>query len=264
MNETELLFTDILNYSRDKLYINLGVILPRDKRRVISEALKRRIKGEPIQYVLRKAQVMGWEFRVNKDVFIPRPETEILVETALKIGHRLWVIGNRLKVLDIGTGCGNIAISIAKFLPDCKMFATDISPAALEVAKFNARLNGVKVDFIQSDLFDTYQLQPNTYDLIVSNPPYIPTAEIEDLSLEVRYEPRIALDGGRDGLDFYRRIIMDSGRYLKSGGFLIMEIGFGQCPAIKNIFKASGNFQKTEVIKDYNNIDRVIVAQRKQ
>lgn len=264
MNETELLFTDILNCNRLSLYLNKDIFLDKAKSFLVSGVLKRRIRGEPLQYILGKTEFMGLEFKVTPHVFIPRPETEILVETAIKIGYRLWVIGHRLKILDIGTGCGNIAISMARNLLYCEMDAIDISDNALKVALSNAKLNNAKVNFIQSDLLNTYNLQPNTYDLIVSNPPYIPTVEIEALQPEVKYEPHMALDGGKDGLDFYRRIINKAPRYLRKDGFLIMEMGFNQKDAIKNIFQKTGYFEIIELIKDYNNIDRIIIAKKRE
>lgn len=260
MNEVEFLFTDMLNYNREKLYLNENLILDRKQRHIISWALKRRIKGEPIQYILGKTEFMGLEFRVNKDVFIPRPETEILVETAIKFVTSCRHRTAGFHIMDIGTGSGCIAITMARSLSHIKIYATDISHKALIVARENARINGVEINFIQSNLFDACNLKANTYNLIVSNPPYIPSDEIKDLPSEVIMEPRIALDGGGDGLDFYRRIIEESPRYLKLGGFLIMEMGFGQYPAIKNIFQRSGGFKIIDVIKDYNDIERVIVA----
>ena len=153
---------------------------------------------------------------------------------------------------------------MARNLLYCEMDAIDISDTALEVALSNAKLNNAKVNFIQSDLFNTYNLQPNTYDLIVSNPPYIPTQEIETLQPEVRYEPHMALDGGKDGLDFYRRIIDETPHYLRKDGFLIMEMGFNQKEGIKNIFQKSGYFEIIEFVKDYTNMDRVIIAKKRE
>jgi len=258
MNEIELLFTELLNCNRLDLYLNEGLRLDRDKSGLISSVLKRRISGEPIQYILGKTEFMGLEFRLNRDVFIPRPETEILVETAIKIVHgsRFMVHG----ILDLCTGSGCIAVSLVKFIKNVRVTATDISNEALEIAKQNALLNNVEVNFLQSNLFVNHELRTMNYELIISNPPYISTTDIKNLAPEIKYEPRIALDGGKDGLGFYRKIINQSPYYLKEGGFLIMEMGFNQKEAIKNIFQNSGNFQIIEIIKDYNNIDRVIVA----
>jgi len=260
MNEAELLFTDILNYDRHRLYTDKNILLDKGKRQLISQALRRRINGEPIQYIIGKAQFLGLEFKVNKDVLIPRPETEILVETAIKLGQGSRVVGDRLKILDIGTGCGCIAISLAKFLSNAEIYAIDVSIKSLKIAEENTKLNNVNIKFMQGDLFNTYNLQPTTYNLIVSNPPYIPTAEINKLQPEIRYEPRIALDGGEDGLDFYRRLIQKSPPYLKPAGFLILEIGDKQKEAIEKIFQKDDIFEIIDIVQDYNNIDRVIVA----
>ncbi len=263
MIEAELLFTQIFDCDRASLYLDKDRVLDKDKSDLISSVLKRRIAGEPIDYILGKTEFMGLELKVNKDVFIPRPETEILVETVLRMAQ-----GRRYRaqaILDLGTGSGCVAISLAKFLSDIKIIATDISSEALEIAQYNTSLNDVddKIRFISSDLFTQYAIRNTQYDIIVSNPPYVATAEIKELQSEISYEPRIALDGGRDGLDFYRKIIIQAPGYLRAGGFLIMEIGFNQIGEVKNIFQKYGNFKVLEVIKDYNHIERVVVAQKK-
>jgi release factor glutamine methyltransferase len=264
MNETELLFTDILNCNRLSLYLNKDIFLDRAKSFLVSCVLKRRIRGEPLQYILGKTEFMGLEFKVTADVFIPRPETEILVEQTIDIIKLLNC--QIVKLLDIGTGSGCITVSLAKLLPNVKITAIDISQKAIEIAQYNALLNNVsdKIRLIHSNLFTSCNLQVTGYDIIVSNPPYIPTAEIETLQPEVKYEPHIALDGGKDGLDFYRRIINKAHRYLKKDGFLIMEMGFNQKDAIKNIFQKSGYFEIIELINDYNNMDRVIIAKKRE
>lgn len=258
MNEAELLFTEALRCDRASLYQNSNATLSRSTSRFVSSVLKRRINGEPIQYILGKTEFMGLEFKVDKNVLIPRPETEILVETVIKIVH-----GQRSMVhsiLDIGTGSGCIAVSLAKLVKDIKITATDISSDALKIARENALLNNIKINFLLSDLFSNHELTTTNYELIVSNPPYIPTREIQTLQPEVRLEPRIALDGGSDGVDFYRRIIREAPRCLVKRGYLIIEIGFNQKSAIENIFHNSVDFEILEIVKDYNNIDRVIVA----
>lgn len=265
MNEVELLFTEVLNYERYKLYLNEDLILNRNQRYIISKALRKRIEGEPIQYILGKAEFMGLDFRVNKDIFIPRPETEILVEIAIRFINLYLSPPASRHILDIGTGSGCIAISLAKFLSNVTITATDISEKTLEIARHNALINNVseKVRFIRSNLFTQYAIRNSQYDLIVSNPPYIPTAEINKLQPEVKHEPCIALDGGNDGLNFYRRIVMEAPSYLKVDGFLIMEMGFNQTGKVKNIFQNSQNFEIIDIVKDYNNINRVIVGKKK-
>jgi len=270
VNEAELLFSQVLGCDRLDLYLNKDKYLSGKKLNFITNALARRIKGEPIQYILGKTEFMGLELKIGAGVFIPRPETEILVETAIKYVQgaprlRSGQAGCRVqgkRILDLGTGSGCIAVSLAKYLTDIEIDASDISDQALAVAHDNAKLNKVSVNFFKSDLFLSSKLYAPSYDLIVSNPPYVSEGEIGKLQPELRFEPRVALSGGLDGLDFYRRIIPESADYLKSNGLLMMEIGFGQRQAIEKIFSGSGKFKVIEVVKDYNNIDRVIVARK--
>jgi release factor glutamine methyltransferase len=268
MTESELLFTEMLNCDRTSLYLNRELCLDNGKSHLISSILKRRIKGEPIQYILGRLEFMGLEFRLTPDVFIPRPETEILVETVSNLIECLMFNLRCLNILEIGTGSGCIAISLAKFLPSVRIIATDISTSALKIAEENSHLNKTedRIQFIQADIFNIKHktLNIKQFDIIVSNPPYIPTGEIKNLEPELAYEPRISLDGGRDGLDFYRRIIQEAPTYLNRGkSFLILEMGYNQCSAIKELFNSAKNFRIIEIVKDYNNIDRVIVAQYK-
>jgi len=264
MNETELLFTDILNCNRLSLYLNKDIFFDKAKSSLVSDALKRRIQGEPIQYILGKTEFMGLEFKVTPHVFIPRPETETLVETAIDYAYRIPPMAYR--ILELGTGSGCIAVSLAKYSPHFDITATDISEEALNIAKENARNNNVadRIRFLKSDLFEFLPICDMQYAICISNPPYIPAVEIETLPPEVKYEPHIALDGGNDGLDFYRRIIDKAPHYLRKDGFLIMEMGFNQKDAIKNIFQKSGYFEIIELLKDYNNIDRVIIAKKRE
>jgi len=275
MNEAELLFSEILKTDRLSLYLDKDRPLDKACCFKVSSVLRRRIKGEPIQYILGKTEFMGLEFRVAAQVLIPRPETEILVETAIRLSSVVRISSSVfrrpssvLNILDLGTGSGCIAISLAKYLPGVKVDAIDISPEALEIAKQNALLNNVTVNFIHGDLFNFFS-RPTShvprptekYDLIVSNPPYIPSDEIALLQPEIQYEPRISLDGGSRGLDFYYRLIYDAPAHLVQGGYLLLEIGFGQETAIKIILENSRKFEIIEAVRDYNGIDRVIVAQ---
>ena len=262
MTETELLFTEVLGCDRLSLYLNKGLTLGRSKSFLISSVLKKRMQGEPLPYILGKAEFMGLEFKVTPDVLIPRAETEILVETTMRLVSCVMCHVSCVKILDMGTGSGCIAVALAKFFPGAKITAVDISTQSLEVARYNARINNVDINFLQGELFSTYGLPLTAYDCIISNPPYIPTDEIEKLQSEIQYEPRIALDGGRDGLDFYRRIIKVAPDYLTKGALLIMEMGFGQAAQVKNIFNISGKFKIIDIAQDYNNIDRVIIAER--
>ncbi|MFA5085198.1 MAG: peptide chain release factor N(5)-glutamine methyltransferase [Candidatus Omnitrophota bacterium] len=214
----------------------------------------------PLQYIMGKEKFFGFDFIVNEDVLIPRPETEVLVERALGIINAVRCTQRAVRILDLCTGSGNIAISLTKNAPDCRMFASDISEKALEVARLNARLNGVSdnISFIKSDLFENVG---GEFDIIVSNPPYIARYEFETLQKEVLKEPLLALDGGADGLNFYRRIFNAACGYLAHNGYCVMEIGFGQLPAIKNIIESAKGFKFIDAIVDQYGINRVIVAQ---
>lgn len=212
----------------------------------------------PIQYVMGRTQFCGLDFLVSEDVLIPRPETEMLVDTVLEVIKGARRKGKGLSILDLGTGAGNIAITLTKSSENCKIIASDISEKALEVARKNAILNKIsgRVEFIKSDLFNDIE---GEFDIIVSNPPYVSRPEFNTLQKEVLMEPRIAIDGGEDGLDFYRKIISAAPRHIKDGGYLIFEIGYGQKTAITEILK-DASFDIFKMKKDFNRIDRVVVA----
>ncbi len=257
MNEAEFLFTGLLECSRTALYTGGGQRLPEGKGSLIAGALRRRIKGEPLQYILGRTEFMGMDFRVSPDVLIPRPETEILVETAL--GYAKMNAGTRLRILDIGTGSGCVAVSLARALPQSAVCAVDISAAALKVAEENALVNRCKVDFLKADLFPPGE---GEFDMIVSNPPYIPRGEMGSLQREVLFEPRRALDGGRDGLDFYRRICSGCAGRLVPSGLLIMEVGYGQSRDVRALISSAGGMKVEKTVDDYSGIERVVVARK--
>ncbi|MDD4900310.1 MAG: peptide chain release factor N(5)-glutamine methyltransferase, partial [Candidatus Omnitrophica bacterium] len=221
MTEAEILFAEVLGCDRMSLYRNRALPLNAEISKYIGTVLKRRIHGEPLQYILGKTEFMGLEFKVEPGVLIPRQETEILVEKVVQEvtksqGHNAI----SLSLLDLGTGSGCIAVFLAKMFPAAKITAVDISEQALRIAKQNAILHGVdeRIQFIQGNLLSPYAVRRTQYDIIVSNPPYIPSWEISQLQPEIAYEPRIALDGGEDGLDFYRKIALTCGRCLKIHG----------------------------------------------
>lgn len=261
MNEAELLFSEVLKRGRLSLYLNKDYRLTKQEGGRLSCALKKRAQGIPLQYILGHTEFMGLPFKLSPEVLIPRPETEVLVETALRIVKGLAGKGaGGLKILDLGTGSGCIAVSLAKFLPEAKIYASDISAGALEVARQNAALNKADIEFIESDLFSNCKLRARQYELIITNPPYIAGGEIDKLEPEIQYEPRLALDGGGDGLAYFRRIIKEASSCLAGSGLLVMEIGFGQAEEVKQIFQNCPDFAIIEVVKDYNYIERVIVA----
>ena len=218
--------------------------------------IKRLIKGEPLQYIIGKQEFMKLNFLVNKDVLIPRQDTEILVQEVIDIAGK---IQNPI-ILDLCTGSGAIAISLAKYINNSKIYASDISKNAIKLARQNAKLNGVlnNIEFIESNLFD--KIKDVKFDIIVSNPPYIRRDVIDTLNNDVKSEPKIALDGGKDGLDFYRKISENAYKFLNRQGYLCLEIGYDQKIDVINIIKKQGKYVETYCKKDLCQNDRVIVT----
>ncbi len=261
MTEIEQMLTSLLSCKRTDLYTK-DITFNNGKFNQLLTMLKRRENGEPLQYILGEAEFMGLDFKVDKRVLIPRPETEIITEKAIELSKNNSIS----KILDLCTGCGNIAVSLVCSLPNVEVFASDISVSALSLAKKNALRHKMqkKIKFVQSDLFKAFTKRNSPkFDFIVSNPPYVRNEEIDTLQKEVRREPRIALDAGVDGLDFYRRIINNAALVLKKDGFVLLEIGFGQVQHIKKIVLSSKRFILQEIIKDYRNIDRGILLKLK-
>lgn len=238
---------------RNYYYLHENENMPESDRRKYLDFVEARSSHIPLQYLTGIQEFMGLIFRVNKNVLIPRQDTEILVEQALKVTM------DYRKTLDLCTGSGCIAVSLKHFKPLAEISASDISVSALSVAKENSRMNDAPVDFIYSDLFENIH---ETFDTIVSNPPYIPTGVLPDLMPEVRdFEPMRALDGAEDGLYFYRKIIMDASDYLNPGGHLLFEIGDEQGDDVSALLKNAG-YGEIEVIQDLANRDRVVKGKR--
>ena len=212
-------------------------------------------KGIPLQHITHRQEFMKMDFFVDENVLIPRPDTEILVEEVIKIAQKY----NSPRILDLCTGSGVIAISLKKFVPNADITAVDISEKALEIAQKNAKKLETKINFLKSDLFD--KLDNKKFDIIVSNPPYIRKDEIKKLSEEVQKEPKIALDGGEDGLDFYRIITEQAINYLKTGSFLCFEIGYNQKNDVIKIIEDEQNYKNTYCKKDLYGNDRIIITQ---
>ena len=249
-SDVDWIIANVLGLNR--VEIKLKRFISQKEYRDIMRACERRAKGEPISNIFGFVEFYGLRFEVNKKVLSPRMETEILVEEVLKKIKE----NNAENVLDVCTGSGAIAISIAKN-SNCSVTGSDISKQALAVAKNNAKNNNVNVDFVLSDIFKTLK-KNKKYDIIVSNPPYIKSQDIEKLDKEVKdFDPKLALDGGEDGLDFYRKIIFESVGRLKKNGFLFFELGEGQYKSVKILMENAG-FKDTQIVKDYNRIERVI------
>ena len=212
-------------------------------------------KGIPLQHITHRQEFMKMDFFVDENVLIPRPDTEILVEEVIKIAQKY----NSPRILDLCTGSGAIAISLKKFVPNADITAVDISEKALEIAQKNAEKLEAKINFVKSDLFD--KLDNKKFDIIVSNPPYIRKDEIKKLSEEVQKEPKIALDGGEDGLAFYRIIAEQAINYLKTGSFLCFEIGYNQKNDVIKIIEDEQNYKNTYCKKDLYGNDRIIITQ---
>ena len=251
--DAEILLAFVLNCNRLKLYTDAEKILSLDEVKKFQDLISQRAKKIPVAYLTGSKEFFGLNFFVNENVLIPRPDTEILTQLAIEnLG------GNKI-FADIGTGSGAIAISVCKFVKNAVGFAVDISTAALEVAKFNAKKFGVddRLNFFCGNLLEP--LAGKNFDAIISNPPYIPTAEIKNLQAEVQTEPVTALDGGADGLNFYRQIISAAPGFLNRGGFLAFEIGSTQAADVKKIF-VENNFSDIEIFQDLAGLDRVVAG----
>lgn len=262
--EAETLITHALGIDRVRLYRD-NPELDEFQIKAIEALLKRRLKHEPIQYILGYVEFLGLKISVGSGVLIPRPETELLVEEAIKtVGSQKIqkAIDYQVKILDLCTGSGCIAIALAKKFPETQVYGIDTSEIALGYAKKNAEINGVKnVTFLKGSLFQPIaKLGP--FDLIASNPPYIASQEIKGLQQEIKdWEPLSALDGGTDGLDFYRAIINDAGRFLSEGGFIALEIGAGQAEKVTGIMRLAG-LSEMKISRDYAGIERIVISQK--
>lgn len=254
--KARMLLQHTLKTTREHLIIYDNKEITPQKRDEYIKNIKRLIEGEPLQYITGMQEFMKLNFLVNKYVLIPRQDTEILVEEVINIAK---TIENPV-ILDLCTGSGAIAVSIAKYVPNAKIVAVDISKQALDVAKRNAKLNGVanNTQFVESDLFN--KLQEKSFDIIVSNPPYIASKDILRLPKDVQKEPRLALDGGKQGLDFYEKIAENGYKYLKRGGYICLEIGYDQKVKVREIIQNKKRYIETYCKKDLCQNDRVIVT----
>lgn len=254
--KSRLLMQSILNKPRAYLLVHDDQILTLRQEVDYFKAIKKLKQGIPLQHITHMQEFMKMNFYVDENVLIPRPDTEVLVEEVIKIAKKI----NAKKILDLCTGSGAIAISIAKYIEQSNVTAVDISSKAMRIAKLNAKNNEVenRITFIESNLFEN--IQEEKYDIIVSNPPYIRRNIIQTLDREVKKEPIIALDGGIDGLDFYRKIIKKSYEFLKYRGYLCLEIGYDQKIDVIELIENEEKYTSTYSKKDLYGNDRVIIT----
>lgn len=255
--EAEWLLCAVMRLDRVGLYLQYDKPLNDIELSAYRAMVARRARREPLQHILGSQEFFGLDFEVTPAVLIPRYDTELLISEAVK-----WQ-PNPDTVLDVGTGSGCIAVTLKKQFPTALVTATDVSEAALSVAGRNAQKHGAELELLSGSLFTP--VAGRRFDLIVSNPPYIPTADIETLDPEVRdYDPGSALDGGRDGLDFYRSLVPAAVEYLNTGGWLLMENGIGQADDIVKIFKQCCCYGEPIIALDTGGIERVVGAQLKE
>ena len=260
----ERLLAHVLGVKRIDLYLDFDRPLTAAEKTQFASFIHRRLEHVPLQYILGETEFMSLRFKVTPDVLIPRPETEVLVENTIAQVKKVFGTDKEISCLDIGTGCGNIAVSLAYYLKNTRVWAVDISEAALAVAKENAGLNGVavRVHFFQADAMqaDFAHKIGRRFDVLVSNPPYISESEYRTLPLEIQnFEPKLALDGGADGLRFYRALGQSTKILLKQKGVALFEIGAYQADQVVKIFK-----EKVRIINDIAGKDRVAFINNQQ
>ncbi|MCC6502853.1 MAG: peptide chain release factor N(5)-glutamine methyltransferase [Deltaproteobacteria bacterium] len=265
-DEAEFILMHVLKCRRHELFINAKRPLTPEEAACLEEATARRLLREPAQYIFGEAEFMGRAFKVSRGVLIPRPETELLVEEAIKEAPSFGP--GDLTIIDLCTGSGCIAVSTALEIKNSHVYATDISDKALIIAKENAgRLSAAgKITFLPGDLFGPVpaELKAKTH-MVLTNPPYITEKDMAALAPEVAdFEPKEALYGGVDGLDIIRRILDSAHEYLAAGGLLLMEIGYDQSKAVLELAESSGEYEKIEILKDYGGIGRILKARSKQ
>ncbi|MCC3869167.1 peptide chain release factor N(5)-glutamine methyltransferase [Terrisporobacter mayombei] len=255
--DVETLLQKVLEVDRLYILLNLEKSLSEDEEKLFSKLINERLNNRPIAYIVGNREFMGLDFYVQEGVLIPRPDTEVLVEEIIELGKNKGPIN----ILDIGTGSGAITVSLAKYLDNAKITSVDISDIALEIGKKNAESNNVKdrITFIKSDLFTNID-DNMRFDIIVSNPPYIKREVIETLDKQVKdFEPYNALEGGIDGLDFYRAITIQSKKYLNNDGILAYEVGHDQSEEVSKLMESDG-YTNIYTRKDLQQIDRVVIG----
>lgn len=285
----KILIEYVFKISKEKLILKYKDEINNKKVEEFRKLLKKLENGIPIQYIINNQEFMGLNFYVDEDVLIPQPDTEVLVEEVIKYCNELRnnepkdketnkdykeniekepiinkedknINKKTIKILDLCTGSGIIGISIYKYLENVEIYASDISQKALNIAEKNTNLNNAKINFINSDMFENIHIKD--FDIIVSNPPYIESKVIKSLSKEVQNEPKLALDGGEDGLKFYRSILENAKDYLRKNGAIFLEIGYDQKEKIEEILKSYKIYKETKCIKDFGGNNRVIIIKK--
>lgn len=262
--DAEILLRHVLEMKQEALFLNHARPLTGEEQQLFRRVLARRTAREPLAYITGSKEFWSLDFLVTRDVLVPRPETECLVETALQLVGQGDESGS-LRILDLGTGSGVVAVCLHKELPDAEIWATDISSAALDIARINGDRCGVgaMIHWLQGDLFAPLAGRTGSFKLIVSNPPYIRTGELASLAPEIHaWEPRSALDGGADGLNYYKRIIAEGHRYLAAGGHIVLEIGADMADKVARLFASTESYTEACVHRDYAGKDRVVAAKR--
>lgn len=256
----EVLLAHLLSEDRLFLYLNYDRPMEAEELATFRTFVKRRLEGEPNQYITGMQEFWSLPFRVNPDVLIPRPETEVLMETVLEF---LGSPETEVRVLDLGTGSGAIAVALAREFDLIKIVATDSSMAAVKLAQENASLNQVesKIHFVCADMLSAFSSVSRKFAVVATNPPYVSHTEFSELPREIRdYEPRHALNGGPDGLAAIKHIIKEAPAVLSQGGALIMEMGAEQAESVSALVRDSQRYEKYQIIKDYSGLDRVLLA----
>lgn len=263
----EILLAEVVGQERRKVYLDPDRMISRKMFSDCQNLVKRRVSREPIHYILGRREFWSLDFKVSPHVFIPRPETEILIEQLLKF-IRDDPENRAPRILDIGAGSGNISVAAAREIPGSRITAVDISPEALKVALENAATHEVsgQIHFLQSDLFEEIREEDlGSFDFILTNPPYIDSRQIANLTPEIKdYEPRKALDGGAGGFEYYRKIIPRAGEWLAGTGYLILEIDHQQDTMVAGLIEETGDFEKPAITLDYSGYPRVVSARKKR
>lgn len=269
--DAEILLGIVLGGGREQIYLNYEMPLKIHDEELYRRLLLRRTRGEPIAYITGHREFWSLDFYVTSEVLVPRPETELLVEATLELiketasRDRSVEPGAKFQILDLGTGSGAIGVSLARERGDVEVWATDLSPNALAVARANAKRHGVteRIRFDQGDIFEPIKDRRVFFHGVVSNPPYVRRSEMEDLPRDVRdWEPKMALDGGADGLDFHRRIIEQGHLYLMDGGFMVLEIAPDMGQEVSHLFESVGRYSKCSIHLDLAGRNRLVSARK--